>query len=167
FWLPEFAAPAEGEPNPARPEPGVIGEALTEVSLAYRLYWMAPGATPHTLGRVAATRQVIDAQAVTASCVIDFESDDLNAIPADTGLASQIETGEDFPLLEKFLVKNPVTGGWRLTFKLRWPQEKNMVQSLISAGEPQPSPRFRARLIRGENVPEPLTETWVLDQPVQ
>ena len=162
FWLPDRSGPDAASGSQTEP-----ADSGTEMALAYRLYWMAPGATPHQLGRVVSTRRVLDPQAETATFVLDFESEDLNAIPADTGLASQIETGEAYPVLEKSLRKNPVTGGWRLKFKVRLPQEKSMVQSLISAGEERVSSRFSARLIKGENLPEPLTETWVCDQPPQ
>ena len=139
--------------------------AETDLTFSYRLYWMAPGVTPHQLGQAAATRIAVDAARETADFIIDFDSEDLNAIPADTGLASQIETDEKYPVLEKSLKKNPVTGGWRLSFKVRLAREKGMVESLMSVGEERPSPRFKARLIKGENLPEALTETWVYDWP--
>lgn len=157
FWVPERLNPdSTADPN---------ATSGTELAFAYRLYWMAPGVTPHQLGRAASTRLAVDAQKENAEFIIDFESEDLNAIPAETGLASQIETGEDYPVVEKSLRKNPVTGGWRLSFKVKLSREKGMVESLMSVGGERPSPRFKARLIKGENLPEALTETWVYDWP--
>lgn len=155
FWLPERLNPDfTADPD---------ATSGTELAFAYRLYWMAPGVTPHQLGRAASTRLVVDAQKENAEFIIDFESEDLNAIPAETGLASQIETGEAYPLVEKSLRKNPVTGGWRLSFKVKLAREKGMVESLMSVSGERPSHRFKARLIKGENLPEALTETWVYD----
>ena len=167
FWMPERLSTSSSTDGAPPTEPGSVAESQTDISLSYRLYWMAPGVTPHELGRVVSTRQVIEPQLEKATFVIDFESEDLNAIPAETGLASQIETGENYPLLEKSLKKNQITGGWRLMFKVRLPQEKSVMQSLISVGKDPVSPRFKARLIKGENLPEPLTETWVYDQPLK
>lgn len=154
FWRPERLAPGQKETD-----------QTPSFNFSYRMYWMAPGATPHQLGRVAATRLALDQQGTAANFVIDFESESLSSLSQETGLASRIETPEDLPVLEKNLRKNPVTGGWRLTLKTRAPQEKGVVESLISAGDEPAHPRFRAELIRGENLPERLTETWVYDLP--
>lgn len=72
-----------------------------------------------------------------------------------------METPENVPVLEKRLFKNEVTGGWRLDFKVRLPESKGMVQSLIATGDKSAAPLwFSALLKRGENLPEPLSETW-------
>ena len=67
------------------------------------------------------------------------------------------------PVLEKQLIKNPATGGWRLVFQIRPPKEEGVMQSLKAAREGASSIRLRASLLRGENLPDPLTETWVYD----
>ncbi|MDR1045225.1 MAG: glucan biosynthesis protein G [Candidatus Adiutrix sp.] len=150
FWAPDESAVnhlREGRP----------------LSYDYRLYWMAPGVIPHQLGRAAATRQAPDPKNGTATFLIDFEGEELNGIPAATGLSCQVETTEEYPLLETRLTKNEVTGGWRLQFKVRLPNDNGMLQSLISARGDHKWPRFRAYLKKGENLPEPLTEKWVYD----
>lgn len=163
FWLPDRLDP--GSAGGEAPKLNGAASLKDDLSFSYRLYWMPPGVTPHQLGRVAATRMAVDAQKENVEFIIDFEGDNVNTIPAETGLASQIEVGADYPVLEKSLRKNPVTGGWRLSFKVGLPPEKNMMQSLISASDERVSQRFKARLIKGENLPESLTETWVYDWP--
>ncbi len=149
---------------PATPAPETAESATQALSLAYRLYWMDPGVTPHALGRAAATHIAHTAQD-SLTFVIDFEGEALKAIPADTGLTSVVETPEQVQLIEKHLAKNPATGGWRLTFKVRRPAQEGVVQSIISAREGAPRPRFRALLKKGENLPDALTEIWVYDLP--
>ena len=129
--------------------------------LDYRLYWLPPGPPPHQSGRAAATRLALSAKDDTTEFRIDFESDGLADIPSDTGMASQVETGEGRPVLEKSVAKNPVTGGWRLKFKVRLPRPGGVMSGLLPGAEPRP--RLRARLLKGENLPAPLTETWVYD----
>ncbi len=153
FWVPD------SPPKPAAPE-GVDPEAFT---FAYRLYWMAPGVIPHQLGRAVATRMARSPKGESAQFLIDFESEELNAIPANMGLTSEVESGTEYPALDKRLIKNPVTGGWRLTFKVQVPQENGVVQSLISARGEQRTLRFRALLKKGENLPDSLTENWIYD----
>lgn len=151
FWVPDSTAPADG------------GEDAKTLSYAYKLYWMTPGVTPHALGSVTATRIV--KRNDTARFLIDFESETLKAMPAETGLTSLIETPENAPIIEKQLAKNPVTGGWRLSFSVKLPRQDSVVQSIISAREGSPRLRFRALLKKGENLPDPLTEEWVYDLP--
>lgn len=147
------------------PEQGGEGRQGGPLSLAYKLYWMAPNVTPHNLGRATATRLVRRPDIGIGRFIIDFESRALNAMPAATGLSSLVETPEQCPLLDKKLVKNPVTGGWRLMFTVALPKQEGVVQSLLSAREAPPKLRFTAILKRGENLPDPLTEQWVYDLP--
>ena len=151
FWVPESE---QGETRRQRP-----------LSFAYKLYWMAPNVTPHDLGRATATRLVRRPDLGAGRFIIDFESETLNALPADTGLSSVVETPEQCPLLDKKLVKNPITGGWRLMFTVALPKQEGVVQSLLSAREAPPKLRFKAALKRGENLPDSLTEQWVYDLP--
>jgi glucans biosynthesis protein len=135
-----------------------------ELRYDYKLYWTPPGSTPHQLGRVVANRLLINTNPETAEFIVDFESDSLNALSGETGLASQVEPEGNFLVLEKRLFKNPVTGGWRLRFKVRSPQGGGMVDTLLTGrDENRKYPRIRARLVRGENLPEPLTETFIYD----
>jgi glucans biosynthesis protein len=164
FWVPSRPDARDGNANGA----GGSGEGTpypADMTFAYRLYWMAPGVTPHELGRAAATRMVRSPQEDAVCFIVDFEGEALKALPADTGLTSVIETPEQSPVLEKQITKNPVTGGWRLSFKVRVPRQEGMVQTIISARDGSPRLRFRALLKKGENLPDPLTEVWVYDMP--
>ncbi len=159
FWVPDAPGPQQlgGENGPAS------GQSR---AFAYKLYWMTPGVTPHTLGRAVSTRLVRAQDAGSALFVLDFEGEELNSLPADTGLTSVIDTPPECLLQERQLLKNPVTGGWRLQFKVRLPQKDGMMQNILSATEAQPRWRFRALLKKGENLPDPLTEVWVFDMPL-
>lgn len=151
FWVPDSLEPV-GEGN------------ATALSLAYKLYWITPGVTPHALGRVTATRLVKNVE--SARFYIDFESDTLKALPENFGLTSLVETPENAPITDKQLMKNPATGGWRLTFSVKIPRPESVVQSIIPVRDGSSRLRFRALLKRGENLPDPLTEEWVYDLPL-
>ena len=155
FWVPDDIKPPPSNADMHAPQ---------GLSFAYKLYWMTPGVTPHALGRATATRMVRENND-TVRFLIDFESEPLNALPADTGLTSIVEAPQEAPVLEKTLEKNPATGGWRLSFRARIPLREGVVQTIISAREGSPRLRFRALLKKGENIPTPLTETWTYDMP--
>ncbi len=152
FWVPDSLIPVEGAEN------------ARTLSIAYKVYWMTPGVTPHALGRVTATRLVRNPE--TATFFIDFESEALKNLPGDIGLTSLVETPESIPITNKQLMKNPVTGGWRLSFTVKLPRQDSVVQSIISARDGAGRLRFRALLKKGENLPDPLTEEWVYDLPL-
>jgi glucans biosynthesis protein len=135
-----------------------------ELRYDYKLYWTQPSVTPHQLGRVVANRLLANPDPETAEFFVDFENDYLNALSGETGLASQVEFEGNFPVLEKRLFKNPVTGGWRLRFKVRSPISGSLADTIFTGrDENRRPPRIRARLVRGENLPEPLTETFIYD----
>jgi len=78
--------------------------------------------------------------------VIDFVGKELNAIPADQVLRAVVSVagGEAVgEVTEQHVVKNPFTGGWRLTFQVH-PKTRDAVE-------------LRAFLDQGGTV---LTETW-------
>ena len=161
FWVPVKPRPTVlvGAENDVPPQ----ARYQDEMNLAYRLYWMPPGNTPHGLGRAIATRTAKSQKNDSLRFIIDFESELLNQLPEDTGLTSVIETPAEAPVIGKILTKNPVTQGWRLDFTVRLPRQDGMVQSLVTIREGIPPLRFRALLKKGENLPDALTETWVYD----
>lgn len=134
---------------------------------AYKMYWMPSGTIPHQLGRAVNTRATRDHENGVQSFFIDFEGGSLNDIPSDNGLASVVTVLPELPVMDKSLVKNPVTGGWRLSFKLKTNENGGLVQSLLSARGDRKSLRIKALLKRGDNLPEDLTETWVYDLPIR
>jgi glucans biosynthesis protein len=129
FWVPNKP-----------PEPGQMG------SYAYTLYWYSELPSVSPSGRVVATRRDRGTADNAYRFVIDFDGKKLESLPEDTVLrgvvtiASGDETAE---LLDQQVVKNPVTGGWRLTFQIR-PLKNEPVE-------------LRAFLDQGGNS---LTETW-------
>lgn len=140
------------------PAPKIYPETM---SYAYRMIWMPPGANPHGWagrpppgypGRMTGCASSL---ILKAACWI--------SCPGDTGMSSVLEVPESAQMLEKQLIKNPVTGGWRLVFLVRLPKEEGVLQSIRAAREGAPSLRFKAVLKKGENLPDPLTETWVYD----
>ncbi|MDL2268239.1 glucan biosynthesis protein [Desulfovibrio sp. OttesenSCG-928-G15] len=156
FWVPKTQSKEDGS--------SIVPSSFR---FDYRLYWMQPGVSPHLLGKVASTRFVRDVQNDSVRFIVDFEGESLKKLQADTGLSSIVDTPQDAPLLEKRLLKNPATGGWRLDFTVRVPKNDGVVQSIVSARDGSPPLRFRAMLKKGENLPDPLTETWVFDLPTQ
>jgi periplasmic glucans biosynthesis protein len=121
-------------------------KAGKSLSLAYTLTWFSDDPTLPPGGRVVATRRDRGTIPNGYRFVVDFDGDRLRAIPADhapTGVVSAGPQADAAELLDQHVVKNPATGGWRLTFQLR-PKGSTPVE-------------LRAYLADGDDV---LTETW-------
>ncbi|UQZ90447.1 glucan biosynthesis protein D [Deltaproteobacteria bacterium Smac51] len=130
----------------------------------YKMYWMPSGVIPHQLGRAVDTRRA-GWNGGGSHFIIDFEGGQLTDIPAESGLASLVDVSSaGVQVREKKLVKNSVTGGWRLEFKIK-PPESGVVDNLMSARGERRSLHIEAVLKKGENFPDALTETWVYDLP--
>jgi len=140
FWVPK-SLPALGEP----------------VSFSYRMSWYLPKGSPHGGGYVVATRTGKGKDEGVRRFVVDFEGGALNAIPADVGLTSVVTVTEGMEILEKILMRNEVTGGWRLVLEVR-PAKGGPIEQLIP--ERRPRVEMRAFLKKGEDLPDVLTETW-------
>lgn len=127
--------------------PGQPAQPGRAVSLAYTMSWYAgdPGRPPG--GRAAATRRDRGAAGDVDRFVIDFTGERLAELPADTVLRGVVTigsgTGKEGELLDQQVVKNRVTGGWRLVFQVR-----------PKTDEPIELRAFLAK--EGET----LTETW-------
>lgn len=132
-----------------------------ELDMAYKMYWMPAGQAPHMLGRATQTRRA-DWNDGGSQFIIDFEGGELGDIPAESGLASVVDVSDGVTAQEKTLRQNPVTGGWRLEFKVR-PPDATVVDSLKSARGGQRALHLSAVLKKGENFPDALTETWIYD----
>ncbi len=129
YWVPE-----------QQPKPG------TAYAFAYTINWYGDDPTRPPGGRVVATRHDRGTVEGAHRLVVDFAGKQLEALPADTVLrgAVSIASGPDSAdLLDQNVVKNPVTGGWRLTFQVR-PKGREPVE-------------LRAFLDKGGDT---LTETW-------
>jgi glucans biosynthesis protein len=129
YWVPEL-----------QPKPG------TAYAFAYMINWYGDDPTRPPGGRVVATRHDRGTVEGAHRLVVDFNGKQLEALPADTVLrgAVTIASGPDSAeLLDQTVVKNPVTGGWRLTFQVR-PKGREPIE-------------LRAFLDKGGDT---LTETW-------
>jgi glucans biosynthesis protein len=127
YWVPD-QQPKMGEPY----------------DFGYTLSWYGedPKRPPH--GSVAATRR--DDHEGSKRFVVDFGGKVLEAVPGDQILRGDVTvaSGDDAAeILDQHVVKNPVTGGWRLTFRLK-PKTNGAID-------------LRAYLDQGS---ETLTETW-------
>jgi glucans biosynthesis protein len=129
YWVPE---------KPPRP-----GDSA---GYAYTMYWYGDDPTRPPGGRAIATRRDAGTVKDAQRFVIDFAGAKLAAIPPDTvlrGVVTVVGGDEAAELLDQHVVRNPFTGGWRLTFQLR-PKKKEPLE-------------LRAFLDQGG---ETLTETW-------
>jgi glucans biosynthesis protein len=130
FWVPAV---------PVKP-----GDTLV---FSYSMSWFAddPGRPP--AGRAVSTRQDRGTVKGGHRFIVDFTGKRLVELPAGAALRAVVTvgsgTGKEGELLEQQVVKNPVTGSWRLVFQVRPKSDKPV--------------ELRAFLAK-EN--EALTETW-------
>ena len=121
-------------------------KAGKSMSLAYTLRWTGddPGRPP--AGRALATRRDSGTVKDGYRFVVDFDSDRLRAIPADRPPNGVVTAGpgpDAGELLDQHVVKNPATGGWRLSFQMK-PKRSGPIE-------------LRGFLTENNDV---LTETW-------
>jgi len=130
YWVPERAV-RPGEP----------------LSFAYDLYWYRDDRDRPPGGRTVATRRDRGTMDGAYRFVIDFEGPRLKALPAETVVRGVITVGNGKEigdeLVDQHVLKNTITGGWRLGFQLR-PKDNKPID-------------LRAFLQKGD---ETLTETW-------
>ena len=117
------------------------------VEVAYRMYWYGDSLDRPPLGRVVSTRRDKGDKEGVQRFVVDFAAGGLEEIPASEivhgALGMRPEDGVE--LLGQQVMKNPITGGWRLSFQVR-PKGRDVVD-------------MRARLELGG---KPLTEIWAM-----
>jgi glucans biosynthesis protein len=130
YWVPE-----------KKTQPG------TALAFAYDLYWYRDDRERPPGARVVATRRDRGPIPDSHRFIVDFEGARLKSLPADTVMRGVVTAGAGTEigdqLLEQHLVKNPVTGGWRLAFQVR-PKDDQPLE-------------LRAFLQKSN---ETLTETW-------
>ncbi len=129
FWVPDT--------------PLSVGKSM---SFSYALTWYGDDPTRPPAGRAVATRRDSGTVAHAQRFVVDFDGDRLRALPADHPPVAVVTAGPQQDVAEvvdQHVVKNPVTGGWRLTFQV------------VPAGTAPVE--LRAYLQDGTDV---LTETW-------
>ncbi|MGD9762187.1 MAG: glucan biosynthesis protein [Candidatus Binatia bacterium] len=91
-------------------------------SLEYTLYWFSDDRARPPGGRVVATRRDRGTVPGGYRFVVDFNGDRLRDLPADRPPTAVISAGpgpDAADLLDQHVVKNPGTGGWRVSFQLR------------------------------------------------
>jgi glucans biosynthesis protein len=129
YWVPRQ------QPKPGEP-----------AAFSYSMYWYGDDPSRPPGGRVVATRRDWGTVENAHRFVLDFDGQDLRALGADQAprgvvtIAGGAESGE---ILDQHVVKNPTTGGWRLTFQMR-PKKWTPIE-------------LRAFLERDGHA---LTETW-------
>ena len=75
--------------------------------------------------------------------VIDFEGQKIRALSGSAPVKAVITLGPEGQLMQHSVFRNPVTGGWRLSFQIKRPKGKPL--------------ELRAFLQNGGDT---LTETW-------
>jgi glucans biosynthesis protein len=129
FWVPD-----------ALPAPG------TALAYGYTLSWYLDDPTRPPGGRAVATRRDHGAVGTPRKghrWVIDFEGEALAALGPDAAPRAVVTASRGATIFDQHVYKNPVTGGWRLTFQME-PKDAEPVE-------------LRAYLERKGEV---LTETW-------
>lgn len=102
--------------------PATLPKLGEPVSFSYTMYWYGDDLTRPPAGRVVATRREPGSGEGTYRFVIDFAGKRLTALPADTVLRGVVTVagGDDAgKVLDQHVIKNPVTGGWRLSFQVK------------------------------------------------
>jgi glucans biosynthesis protein len=129
FWVPEKL-----------PEPG------GSLAYAYTLSWYLDDPSRPPGARTVATRRdrgTVDTPRDGYRYVIDFEGAALDALGEAEAPRAVVSAGNGAKLYDQHLYKNPVTGGWRLSFQIK-PKNQQPVE-------------LRAYL---EREGDALTETW-------
>ncbi len=129
YWVPR-QLPKPGEP----------------LSYAYTLSWYGDDPKRPPAGRVVATRQDYGKVPNVRRFVLDFAGGKLASIPASEvlrGVVTVLNGEEAATILDQHVVKNEVTGGWRLSFEIQ-PLTRDTLE-------------LRAFLDKGGDT---LTETW-------
>ena len=134
-------------PNREKPDSPIKG--------ACRLRWGEWEKRLHLLGRVVGTHQARGDRKNWVRCLVDFEGGELDALPEDSGITSIVEV-DGAKLVQKHLEKNPHTGGWRLSFQV----EVDAGGGFSVFPAIPPAVHLSAVLKKGENLPNPRTETW-------
>jgi len=130
FWVPE-ALPAPGTP----------------LDFSYELDWQMKAETQPPLARVAQTRRGAGYVRERDNSIwlhVDFEGGPLTKLPADAMVIASITVGETAELLERQIVRNPVSGGWRTHLRIRRPDPEKPVE-------------MRVNLRHGQDI---VSETW-------
>ena len=115
--------------------------------IEYRVLWQKDADTRPSLSWVAQTRRgkrYTRNSDGSIGFVIDFEGPAFKKLPVDAKIEGMVTSDPNGELVEQVTYRNEVTGGWRLSLRLRRLDEKKPVE-------------LRAYLREGNNT---LSETW-------
>lgn len=93
------------------------------IDVAYRISFQNEEPGP-AMGRVTATRIGMGDKDDLRRIILDFESAKLKALPETAPVKPVISVGREAQLVQHSIVKNPVTGGWRVAFQVKAPKDK-------------------------------------------
>lgn len=120
----------------------------------YTLRWYAGKFTHPPLGYVLATRTGA-AGGGGRRFVIDFSSKALNLLPSPAKVEGVITCGKGASVVERHVVKNKHTGGWRLSFVVRSDKEPSAIERVLATRQ---APVDLRAFLRIKDTT--LTETW-------
>lgn len=143
FWTPD-TLPEKGQP----------------IDVSYRLHFTTDESNLHTkdLAWVSQTRlstgdvrqsNLVRQTDGSLAYIIDFEGPNLDDLPEDSQVGSQVSLDANGELVENSVRYNPVTKGYRLTLRLKVKDQTKPVE-------------MRANLAQGD---KPLSETWTYQLP--
>jgi periplasmic glucans biosynthesis protein len=118
------------------------------IEISYRIHFQSEEPLDAASGRVTATRVGNGDKEDLKRFILDFDGSKLRTLPANASLKALISVGQDGQLVQQAILKNPVTGGWRVAFQVKPPKDKPV--------------QLRAFLQHEKNalVKDTLTETW-------
>jgi glucans biosynthesis protein len=126
FWVPD-QPPAPGTP----------------MNFNYSIHWLSTDPVDPSDSRVTGTYVGKGDSDDAVRFVVDFEGAKIDKLSADASVEPVISMGDKGKLLQQSVEKNPVTGGWRLSFEVNPPSGQNL--------------ELRAFLKKGNNTE---TGTW-------
>ncbi|HET7570604.1 MAG TPA: glucan biosynthesis protein G [Gammaproteobacteria bacterium] len=125
FWVPKNV-PKLGEP----------------LNFSYTIRWTSHTPQPAAIGQNTSTWIGAGDKPPLKRFVLEFNSAVLSSLPADAKVEGVITVGDGGKLVEQHTEKNPVTGGWRLSFEVDPPDKPLELRAFLKAGD------------------KTLTETW-------
>jgi periplasmic glucans biosynthesis protein len=118
------------------------------IEIAYRIHFQSDDPLDAGSGRVTATRVGAGDKEDLKRFILDFDGGKLKEVPANAAIKPVISVGPDGQLVQQNILKNSVTGGWRVAFQVKPPKDKPL--------------QLRAFLQYEKDalVKDTLTETW-------
>ncbi len=134
-------------------KPAAALEAGKAFSFAYRMRWCPAANVRPPLAFVSATRTGQGRSKGTRLFVLDFEGGTLRTLPPEAVLDASIWLSEG-RVLDKHLMHNPETGGWRVVFEVETSNDSALARMLP---DKRPDTEMRVILLHGIT---PISETW-------